>query len=90
MAATGGGHAVAVSLDTSRDYSAEAAVLRDCVARLEDELEARRPKGSNAFGCRTPAAEAPRHDRQSERTRAAAGPNSSAARETEGADPRSP
>ena len=34
----GGGHAAAVSLDTSADYSAEVAVLRERVARLEDEL----------------------------------------------------
>jgi len=34
------GHAAAVSLDTSADYSAEGAVPRERVARLEDELEA--------------------------------------------------
>jgi excisionase family DNA binding protein len=34
------GHAAGVSFDTSADYSAEVAVLRERVARLEDELEA--------------------------------------------------
>jgi excisionase family DNA binding protein len=44
----GGGHPVAVSLDTSADYSADAALLRERVARLEDELEGRRREAAAA------------------------------------------
>ena len=42
------GHAAAVSVDMSADYSAEVAVLRERVARLEDELEARRREAEAA------------------------------------------
>ena len=46
--AGGGGHAAPASLHTPADDPAAAAVLRERVARLEDELEARRREAEAA------------------------------------------